>query len=144
MSDNQNFNCLNGHREILSTLLVSHVNKLVECFHQNNLLSESDVAAIRKLDEQTAKVDHLMNIIFDKVGKDDGNDYFDKLIGFMRDSRDANLSDLANKMSLNQQDVDFVPCVQPEMECEKQRMFMNSYVRTYVYDHCIKTNIRSY
>lgn len=130
MSVNQNIHCLNEHREILSTLLTSHVDELVKSFHQDSLLSENDVAIIRKLDEQNAKVDHLMNIIIDKVGKNDRNDYFDKLIGFMKDTQDPNLLDLANKMSLNQQDVDFVPChpcAQPAMECEKQRMFINNY-----------------
>ena len=126
MSDNQNFICLNGHCEALCTLLISHVDELVKSFHQNNLLTESDVATIQKLDEQNAKVDHLMNIIIDKVEKDDERDYFDKLIDFMRDSRDPDLSNLAKQMSLNQQNVDFVPCVQPVMECEKQRMFINT------------------
>ena len=124
MSDNQNLSCLNEHREILSTRLIAHVDELVKSFHQNNLLSESDVAALRKLDQQNTKVDHFMNIIIDKVGKGDGNNYFDKLIHFMRDSRDPKLSDLANKL-LYQQDVDFIPCVQPVMEDEKQRMFID-------------------
>ena len=131
MSDNQKFDCLNDHRETLCTLLISHVDELVKSFHQNNLLTESDVSTIKKLDEQNAKVNHLMDIIIDKVEKDDENDYFDKLIIFMRDSQDPNLSDFAKKMSLNQQDADFaVPCVQPVMECDKHRMFMNIHICT--------------
>ena len=125
MSDNQNFSCLNEHREKLSSVLVSHVDELIKYFLQNSQLSESDVATVRKLDQQKAKVDHFMKIIIDKVGKGDGNDYFDKLVGFMRDSQDLSLSDLAKNMSFHYQDVDFIiPCVQPVMECEKQRTYV--------------------
>ena len=134
MSDNQNFSYLNEHHKELSSVLVSHVDELIKYFLQNNLLSESDVAIVSKLDRQKAKVDHFMNIIIDKVGKGNGNDYFDKLVGFMRDSQDPSLSDLAKKMSnlaknmsFHYQDVNCIPVQSVVMESEKQRTYVYEY-----------------
>lgn len=112
MCDNQNYLVLSKHREDLSNLLDSFVTKLVESFNQGSLLSDSEVAAIEKLDSQKPKINHFLDIIINKV-KDEGNHCFDKLVTFMRDSQNSNLLNLANKMTANQQDNDGIPYGQP-------------------------------
>ena len=133
MSDKQKFNLLNKHRKSLSSLLDSHVDKLIESFYKINLLTESEVATIRKPDQQKSKIDLFLDIIINKVGKGDSDDCFYKLISFMRDAQVSNLLDLAKKMTIHQQDID-VPYGQevqpdsgppspPQPVYEKQRMF---------------------
>jgi len=129
MSEKQRFNLLNECREKLSQLLYSHVDSLVKSFTQLNLLSESEVAIIRKPGQQKSEVDNFLEIIIGKVKEDDGDNCFDKLIAFMRDLQDSDLLDLANKMT-NDQDVDYVPYGQPvqtessspPVECEKRKL----------------------
>ena len=138
MSVKQSFNLLKEQYDNLSSFLNPHVDKLAESFHQDGLLSDSEVATIRKPDQQKSKVNLLLDIITEKVRKDDGDDCFDKFITFMRRTKDWNLLDLAKKMSNNQQDIDYVPCVQAEQtesapssspaECEKQRMYIKSFL----------------
>ena len=112
MCDNQNFHILNKHREHLSTSLDLFVANLVTSFSQDSLLSESELAAIEKLDLQKPKINHLLDIIINKV-KDGSDRCFNKLIAFMRNSQDSNLLELANKMTATQQDNDDIPCRQP-------------------------------
>ena len=134
MSNKQKFSILNEYYENLSTSLHAHINKLVESFHRDKLLSESEVTTISKQDEQRSKVNHFLNVIINTMGSNDSDDIFDKLISFMKDSQDRNLLDLANKLSNSQLDVDYALYVQPVQtesgpsspptECEKQRTYI--------------------
>ena len=140
MSVKQSFSLLKEQYENLSCLLDPHIDKLVENFHQDVLLSDSEVTTIRKHNQQKSRVNLFLDIMIKKVGKDDGDECFDKLIAFMKHTKVCNLLDLANKMSNNPQDIDDVPCVQaqPEQtesapsssptECEKQRMYFKNLV----------------
>lgn len=126
---------LNEYYENLSASLHTHINKLIKSFHQDKLLSESEVATISKQDQQKSRVTNVLNIIINRVGINDSDDIFDKLISFMRDSQDLSLLDLANKLANNGVDVDHTRYVQPVQtesgpsspptECEKQRMYIN-------------------
>lgn len=132
MSVRQSFSLLKEQYENLSSFLDPHVDKLAENFYQDSLLSDSEVTTIRKPDQQKSKVNLFLDIIIKRVQKDD-DDCFDKIVAFMRNTKDSKLLDLANKMSSNQQDVDYVPCVPAEQiesapssspaECEKQRKY---------------------
>ena len=112
MCDNQNYAVLSKHREHLSSLLDSFVTSLAKRFNQDSLLSDSEVAAIEKLDPQKPNINQFLDIIINKA-KDEGDHCFDKLVAFMRDSQDSKLLDLANKMTANQQDNDGIPYGQP-------------------------------
>ena len=105
MSIKQSFISLQEYRKDLSSLLDSHVVNLAESFSKESLLSQSEVAAIRKPDQQKTKADCFLDIIINKV-KNDSDDCFDKLVAYMKNSKDPTLLNLANKMSPNQQNID--------------------------------------
>ena len=141
------FDILKEYYKNLSTSLQAHINTLIISFHQDKLLSESEVVTISKQDQQESKVTDILNIIVKRVGNNDSDDIFDKLISFMKDSQDLSLLELANKLANNQQDIDYaygipVQPVQtesgpssPPTECEKQRKYIIicMYVRTYYF-----------
>ena len=108
-------NPLTTYREDLTRGLDPHVDQLVERFTTLSLLSEDEIANLQKQNKKRSQVNCLLDLVDNKRVQHNDRKCFNELIGFMRSSEDARLSELVGKIRISEDDHDDIePCAPTE------------------------------